>query len=102
MAVIVDIEKTNDQGDLGRRADYAVTITAGEDTFEFDVEDLINFREQPIFSIFLRLKEHDPEALAAIATNYDEDGIKFNGEKLNQSDTIDALEICRSVQTLAI
>lgn len=100
MAVTVEIVKTKDEGDLGRRADYAVTVTAGEDTFEFDVTDLIDFREQPIFSIFLRLKDHDPEALAAIAAHYDEDGIAFNGEKLDQSDTIDALEICRSISTL--
>ncbi len=87
---------------MGKRADFAVTVTAGEDTFEFDVEDLINFREQPIFSIFLRLKDHDPQALAAIALHYDEDGITFNGVKLDQSETIDALEICRSISTLAL
>lgn len=95
MTIKIEIEQTSFPGDMGSKADFAATITAGGETFEFDLVEPKGFLSKSIYTIFEALKDCDPQALNAIALHY-EDGssITFNDELLADAETHDVIEIC--------
>lgn len=103
MTIKIEIEQTTFPGDMGNKADFAVTIEVGGATFEFDVADRVGFASKSLFEIFETLKECDPQALRAIADNYGSDEkIIFNEEVMKDGDLQDILDICETAQTLEI
>jgi hypothetical protein len=95
MTIKIDIEQTSFPGDLGSKADFAATITAGGETYEFDLVEPKGFLSKSIYTIFESLKACDPQALRAIAENYEQGlSITFNDQALDDADTQDVIEIC--------
>jgi hypothetical protein len=97
MTIKIDIEQTTFPGELGSRADFAATIVAGGTAFEFDLTETKSFLSNPIYNIFESLKDCDPQALQAIAENYEQGAsIIFNDQVLTDDEKQDVVDVCQT------
>jgi hypothetical protein len=96
MTIKINIEQTTFPGELGSRADFAVTVIAGGTTYEFDLVENKRFLSKSFQEIFETMKDCDPQALQAIAENNEMDtSIVFNDVTLDEAEKQIVLNVCQ-------
>lgn len=91
----IEVQKTSDNGDVGTRDSYSVTIDDIGNVFDFDIDGPKNLLSLSYHEIFEKIAEADDDAWEAMALAVmDEREFTFNTMPMTTEEVLVALDGC--------